>query len=471
MPASSQLMRGRVAGALLAMLLLSVIFLSACIPANVMPPVIGGAPSTARPAPGTHIVPEGPTAAVPVGTVAAGPVVTETSSVSPTAVHIAIPLVGSAVTSTATAPAIASAPTVVATPARATPNASAATVPTPSHLIILSAPRQGARVASPVAVAGHVSVTPFEATLRGRVYDGAGRVVGEQAIHVDAEMGQPGDFAGSIAYESPLGGQARVEVTEISPKDGAVIAQAVAGVLIDVQRGGVIEFPAADERLTLPVHLLARLGAPGQKVTVALRWHNGVVLSDTFTLLKGEDGRGLLIGSLNWQTEGVPPQPDNRDGTLDIRNAAGTLIVREKVQVLRPDDQLAVPIKLYWIAGDQVTRTEARVPKTKAIGTAALEQLLWGPPPGNLAGFTTAIPTPQEVLSFRGRGKGWGPRVSLLDLTIRNGVALADFSPEMAAYGGDAARHALIVAQITQTLKQFSSVRAVRITVAGVSSW
>jgi hypothetical protein len=48
---------------------------------------------------------------------------------------------------------------------------------------------------------------------------------------------------------------------------------------------------------------------------------------------------------------------------------------------------------------------------------------------------------------------------------------LADFSPEMAAYGGDAARHALIVAQITQTLKQFTSVRAVRITVAGESSW
>ncbi|CAA9291968.1 MAG: hypothetical protein AVDCRST_MAG26-4161 [uncultured Chloroflexia bacterium] len=50
-----------------------------------------------------------------------------------------------------------------------------------------------------------------------------------------------------------------------------------------------------------------------------------------------------------------------------------------------------------------------------------------------------------------------------------NGVATADFSQELRAYGGGAARAQLIRAQITRTLLQFPSVREVRIVVEGQS--
>jgi len=109
----------------------------------------------------------------------------------------------------------------------------------------------------------------------------------------------------------------------------------------------------------------------------------------------------------------------------------------------------------------------ARVLKTPRIGTTALDELLWGPPPGNLAGFSTALPTPEQVLSFAGRGADWGPRVTLRGLTIVNGVATANFSKEMAAYGGGSLRVRLIREQITRTLQQFATVREVRIAVEG----
>jgi spore germination protein GerM len=87
--------------------------------------------------------------------------------------------------------------------------------------------------------------------------------------------------------------------------------------------------------------------------------------------------------------------------------------------------------------------------------------------PRNFAGFTTALPSPEEVLNYAGRQSDWGPRVRLRKLTIVDGVATADFSKEMAAYGGGSARVNAIQEQVTLTLKQFPSVKEVRILVDG----
>jgi hypothetical protein len=73
----------------------------------------------------------------------------------------------------------------------------------------------------------------------------------------------------------------------------------------------------------------------------------------------------------------------------------------------------------------------------------------------------------QQGLAFPGREPNWGPRVTLRKLTITNGVATADFSRELKAYGGGSLRVKLIRGQITQTLKQFPTVRVVRIAIEG----
>jgi spore germination protein GerM len=126
-----------------------------------------------------------------------------------------------------------------------------------------------------------------------------------------------------------------------------------------------------------------------------------------------------------------------------------------------PDE---MEIVLYWAVGEELQPEYRRIPRTEAVGTATLELLLAGPPH---RGLNTAIPTPDEVQTYSGRQPDWGDRVRLLGLTIEDGVATANFSQEMRAYGGGSARVQQIRQQITQTLLQFPTVDEVRIAVEG----
>jgi hypothetical protein len=353
-------------------------------------------------------------------------------------------------------------------PTTTTPRQATVTPTTAPRTIILESPQNGATISSPVQVSGRVNVSPFEATLRGRVYDVQGQVLGEGPIMVSAEMGQPGPFSGSITFQAGSGGPGKVEVADISPKDGSVLASASVDVVLAPEPGaGTIEIPAAAATVTLPLHILARIGQPGEEVVALLRWQDGTELTHSFTTLRGEDGRGLLIDSLNWPGESQPPEPATQPATLILRSTAGDLLASQQVTVLSPDDPDAREISLFFVLGEKTRAVQVRIPRTQAIGTAALEDLLWGPPPPNLAGFTTAIPTPQEVLSYPGRQPDWGQRVMLRKLTIVDGVATADFSREMQAYGGGSLRVTLIRQQITQTLVQFPTVNEVVIAIEG----
>lgn len=225
--------------------------------------------------------------------------------------------------------------------------------------------------------------------------------------------------------------------------------------------------PAAGAQATLPLHILARLGRPGDQVVARLRWRDGTELMRVFPLLRGEDGQGLLIATMGWMTEGPPPQPPTQPATLEIYGGSGALQARQPLIVLSAADPATQVVTVYWVAGEQTIPAQIRIPRTPQIGAAALNELLWGPAPGNPAGFSTALPTPAQVLSYPGRGADWGFRVTLRKLTITSGVATADFSRELRAYGGGSLRVRLIRAQITQTLKQFSTVRDVRIAIEG----
>jgi hypothetical protein len=233
------------------------------------------------------------------------------------------------------------------------------------------------------------------------------------------------------------------------------------------QPASAIAIPAAGERLALPLHTLVRVGQPGGQMIARLRWQDGTELMRVLPVLRGEDGQGLVIGTLNWMNEGPPPQPPTQPATLELLSSSGQLQARQTVTVLSASDPDTQLVTLYWVLGEDIVPVQQRIPRTIQIGTAALNELLWGPGPPNLAGFTTAIPTPEQVLSFPGRAPDWGARVTLRSLVIRDGVATADFSRELRAYGGGSLRVMLIRRQIAQTLMQFPSVQAVRIAIEG----
>ena len=230
-----------------------------------------------------------------------------------------------------------------------------------------------------------------------------------------------------------------------------------------------IQVPTEGVPALLPLHILARVGQPGERITAELRWQDGTTLTNTFTVLRGEDGKGLVIGNLDWIN--MPAQPDlkTQPATLELRNTAGVVLATRQLTIIGRSDPNTTAIGVYWtVSGTELVQPQIRrVIKTDRIAAAALEELLWGPPVISQVGFGTALPTPQDVLRYPGRQPDWGPRVTLLGVKIENGVATADFSKEMKAYGGGSLRVKLIHDQIDQTLKQFSTVREVRIAVEG----
>lgn len=260
-------------------------------------------------------------------------------------------------------------------------------------------------------------------------------------------------------------------------------------VLLTPTRPRGLEIPQANAKVTLPLHILARVGQPGDSVTATLRWQDGTTLANSFKIIAGEDRQGLLIDSLDWLTANPPPHPATQPATLEIRDKAGQLLARQRVTVLNPKDPNTSVVTLYWASTARAFQPNTRVfpsdywqtigegfqpvsraiPKTERIGTAALEELLWGPDPHLAAAYklSTGLPRPAEVANPDSRWYDWGPRVTLRSLKINNGLATADFSREMFAYGGGSNRVGTISWQITLTLKQFPSVQSVQIAIDG----
>jgi hypothetical protein len=100
---------------------------------------------------------------------------------------------------------------------------------------------------------------------------------------------------------------------------------------------------------------------------------------------------------------------------------------------------------------DQVFSIPRTIPQTQALATIALQRLLGGPTADEQGqGYATQIPAGTK----------------LHKVTVANGVARADFSSELNTAAG-ACRVTAIRAQIERTLRQFSTVKSVTITVKG----
>jgi len=100
----------------------------------------------------------------------------------------------------------------------------------------------------------------------------------------------------------------------------------------------------------------------------------------------------------------------------------------------------------------KVFPVERVIPKTQAVGRAALEELLKGPTgPEKEESFSTSI----------------NPGVKIQSLVIENGVAKVDFDEQLEFQVGGSCRVSAIRAQITETLKQFPTVKTVVISING----
>jgi spore germination protein GerM len=101
---------------------------------------------------------------------------------------------------------------------------------------------------------------------------------------------------------------------------------------------------------------------------------------------------------------------------------------------------------------NKVFPVEREIPTTNAPARAALGELLAGPTPvEQAAGYATSI----------------NSGVTVLSLTIRDGVATADFDEQLEFQVGGSCRVAAIHAQIAETLMQFPAVKRVVVSING----
>jgi hypothetical protein len=401
---------------------------------------------------------------------------TFTPEATETAVAAAVETATATPQETVTPQAATPSPTLTPTPpppATATPTAEPGWDLTESgQAIVVDLPAAGESVGNPVLVRGRARQWPFEGTLVIRVYDSLDQLAAEVPIIAEGDLEGPATFEHKVTYGG-VPGAGRIEVLDFSAVDGSVLAQATVPVrLSGFAGGGYIELPEPQSDVTLPIKLLARVGQPDQQVNVRVRWDDvvdgGQSFEHVFTTLRGLDGRGLLIVPLDVIVEGFR-HPPTGDAHIEIHSLEGSPLAVQPVRILHPDDPGTVAIRVYWVRNEALAPQTLHIPRTPAIARAALEALIWGPVPQNPAGFTTFIPTPEQILTYPGRDAHYGERVRIQRLTIENGVAYADFSLELGAYSGGALPSVLIREQIKETLRQFSTVNDAVVTVNGVS--
>lgn len=329
--------------------------------------------------------------------------------------------------------------------------------------IVIDAPAANVAVSSPLAIRGSANFWPFEATLVAQLKDASGAVLAMQPVMVQSpDAGQGGPWSDEMRFTSPATAQqGTLEIFETSAKDGSILT--FASVKVQLAPGAqpgtalTLEHPNEGASVTLPLHVSFG-GARGDE-QLALR----------LQLADGTVHERVVRADLGYVVETLPAPNIPGAATLEVARGDGTVVARRELRVAAPEETQTV--KVAWlIAGEheEIVMQEKSVPRSPQVATAALNELLWGPAVDE-AGYVTALPTPDDVLGYTGRTEGWGARVRLLKLTIENGVALANFSPELRAYGGGAARVSAIRQQIERTLLQFPSVQQVVIAVDGVT--
>ncbi|MEK7554657.1 MAG: GerMN domain-containing protein [Patescibacteria group bacterium] len=190
------------------------------------------------------------------------------------------------------------------------------------------------------------------------------------------------------------------------------------------------------------------------------------------------DEKGTVIATSHmeaqgeWMTEEFVPFKGTIAFTVP-ETETGTLVLKKDNPSGLPehDDELRIPVrfkpsaalikvKTFFanavldpaISCDKVFPVEREVPLTKAVGRAAIQELLEGP---------TIYERESEYVTAINDG------VALQSLTIENGVARADFSEELDRGVAGSCRVTTIRSQITKTLTQFASVKTVIISVNG----
>ncbi|OGF28172.1 hypothetical protein A2303_01920 [Candidatus Falkowbacteria bacterium RIFOXYB2_FULL_47_14] len=181
---------------------------------------------------------------------------------------------------------------------------------------------------------------------------------------------------------------------------------------------------------------------------------------------------GIAEAESDWMTEDFVPFKAELDFEAPATETGVLVLEKDNPSGLPENaDELRIPVnfsaskemtavKVFWnnsgldpeISCNKVFSTERNVPKTEAPARAALQELLAGVTESEEAdGYSTSI----------------NSGVTIKSLAITDGTARVDFDDKLEFQVGGSCRVSAIRAQITETLKQFPTVKDVIISVNG----
>jgi hypothetical protein len=309
----------------------------------------------------------------------------------------------------------------------------------------------------PVGVCGELK--DFRGTIKSIEINSAqiqiidGSIVIDLNLAEDAKLSDNGGTSISLAdlYESfevsgrgSIAGENKINVSELRVIKSPNI---------------VLYGPKAEEEIGLPVEIKGIARVFENNLNVRVKDGQGNILVETFTTANSPDmGKyGAFKINLNYA------EPKTETGTIEafdysakdgsVENLTSVPIKFKKVesQVVKAffSSSKKDPKTLYC---DRTYATERRVAKTETPARAALEELLVGVYNDEAKnGFSTSI----------------NSGVKINKLVIEKGVAKVDFDATIETGVGGSCRVAAIKSQIVNTLKQFSTVKSVLISVEG----
>ncbi|NLE43405.1 MAG: hypothetical protein GX620_01685 [Chloroflexi bacterium] len=249
--------------------------------------------------------------------------------------------------------------------------------------ITLLEPLEGATVANPAHIRGIVSVTPLENTLRGRVYNEQGQVVGEAPIAVAGTLGGLGTFDVHLGFDVVLSGPGTVEIAEISVHDGSIVVSAVAAVNLPMPEEIIISGSVAQ---VLPSAMMIHL-------TEVIHGFSTIALQEDTALLSITDAEvGLLEIEPGMEIE-ARGQP-GESGALIARQVRVIDTYPQQIVLVTPKagDTIAEEIRLLGSVRLTPSETKLIVRIVDPEGQVILESpLAVNGQPGSPGVFSTAI--------------------------------------------------------------------------------
>jgi len=220
----------------------------------------------------------------------------------------------------------------------------------------------------------------------------------------------------------------------------------------------IVTAPVPDQKVESPIVVKGKARVFENTFSYILKDQSGNKLFEDHAMSNAADAG--LFGDFEVRIPVPPGSPKNlivevfdysaKDGSVaDLVTIPVQLATQEtaKVKVYFNNDKLDPQVSC-----NKVFPAERTISKTSQVAYIALFELLKGPTPEEKAqGYSTSIPENVRINSIK----------------IENGRAIADFDYNLDYQVGGSCRVAAIRSQITNTLKQFPTVKEVTISING----